>query len=181
MIAVSVNVSGLNAALNKMQALPAQIAQVLERTTYRIGALVKDAAKQYAPISPNQSMLNQMRQIRLVNAGYSNKKIRRFKKFGKARRKQSASSRPMPGALQNSITMRNTPDYAEVFVPENSPAGKYAVKIHDEKGQTWRNRGPGTVAKGAQADDKFIERAINDNMPEMDRIIEDQIDKVLKG
>ena len=89
----------------------------------------------------------------------------------------------MPGGLQNSITMRNTPEQAEIFVPENSPAGKYAVRIHDMKNQPggWHNRGPGTIAKGAQADEKFIERAINDNMPEIDRIVNDQIDKILKG
>lgn len=42
----------------------------------------------------------------------------------------------------------------------NAEAGKYAKRIHDEKGKTWRKRGPGTVAKGARADDKYIQRAV---------------------
>ena len=183
MIVVNINVSGLADALNKIQALPAEVARVMERTTYRIGALVKDTAKQYSPISPGTMLQNQMRTVRLVNKGYSNRQIRRFRKFGKARRKPNASSRPMPGALQNSITMRNTSDRVEIFVPENSPAGKYAIYIHDMKNQIggWRNRGSGTIAKGAQADEKFIERAIHDNMVEIERIVNDQFDKALRG
>ena len=49
---------------------------------------------------------------------------------------------------------------AEVYVAANAEAGKYAKRIHDEKGKTWRKRGPGTVAKGARADDKYILRAV---------------------
>lgn len=41
---------------------------------------------------------------------------------------------------------------------DERPGGKYALRIHDEKGKAWRRRGPGTVAKGARADDKFILR-----------------------
>lgn len=181
MITVDIDVTGLKEAFIKMQTLPEKVNKIMFRTSYRVAALIKDTASWYAPISPTQSMLNQMRMIRLVNAGYSNKQIRKFARAGKKRRKPNASSRPMPGALQNSITFRYAPDFAEVYVPSNSPAGSYAVKIHDEKGKTWRNRGFGTQAKGAQADEKFIERAMNDNILNINRIIDDQMLKLLKG
>lgn len=64
-----------------------------------------------------------------------------------------------PGGLMRSIMLETGDDYAEVFVASNSEGAAYAVKIHDEKGVTWKHRGPGTQAKGPQADDKFIERA----------------------
>jgi len=54
---------------------------------------------------------------------------------------------------------RADPDHVDVFVPSGSPANEYAGKMHDEKGSSWQKRGPGTVAKGAQADDEFISRA----------------------
>ena len=53
-----------------------------------------------------------------------------------------------------------SPDHVSIMVPSNSPAGKYAGYIHDEKGSKWFKRGVGTIAKGPQADEKFIPRAI---------------------
>lgn len=64
-----------------------------------------------------------------------------------------------PGGLERSIMMEFGDDHVDVFVASNAEAGSYAEKMHNEKGKTWRERGPGTQAKGPQADDKFIERA----------------------
>lgn len=81
------------------------------------------------------------------------------------RKKRTDRKNFFPGGLEKSIEVRYDAEKmaAVVFVRENSYAGKYARKIHDEKGRTWRNRGPGTIAKGDRADDKFISRAIADN------------------
>lgn len=92
-----------------------------------------------------------------------------------------STTRPMPGGLMRSIEMSSDAEKAEIYVPANSPAGKYAKRIHDEKGVTWRERGPGTQAKGPLADDKFIERAITDNQAEITRIIEDQMQRFVGG
>ena len=46
---------------------------------------------------------------------------------------------------------------------------------------TWRNRGPGTVAKGDRADDKFIERAIRDNEGAFLEILTDEFRKAIGG
>ena len=67
-----------------------------------------------------------------------------------------------------------------VFVASNSQAGRYARRIHDEKGVTWRNRGPGTIAKGARADEKFIERAIKDNVQKFRDFIEHHLNAALR-
>lgn len=77
-----------------------------------------------------------------------------------------------------SINFASDASKAEVFVPSNSEAGKYARRIHEEKGLTWWRRGPGTEAKGAQADHKFILRAIEDEDSNMMKIIDSEMEKV---
>ena len=76
-----------------------------------------------------------------------------------ARAGKANALRLNPGGLGRSIMMEYGDDHVEVFVPSNSEGAGYAEKIHNEKGKTWKERGPGTQAKGPQADDKFIERA----------------------
>ncbi len=121
---------------------------------------VWNLARHYAPISPTQAQ---------------KKAARKTKR--KVRRKATATSRAKPGGLFRSIEWY-AGDYASVFVAANSEAGKYAKKIHDEKFKTWKKRGIGTVAKGTQADEKFIERALRDSQPEIDRIFEAKISRV---
>ena len=98
------------------------------------------------------------------------------------KRKKRTSRKMMPGGLEKSIFFEVKPygvkDYvASVFVPSNSFAAKYAKRIHDDKGRTWQKRGPGTVAKGARADEKFIERAIKDNVDKYTAIFLDETRK----
>ena len=93
------------------------------------------------------------------------------------KRKQRTARKMYPGGLEKSIEHTVLFDTCFVFVAENSYAGKYAAKIHDEKGITWRNRGPGTIAKGPRADEKFIERAVFDNQENFRRIFEDELRK----
>ena len=85
----------------------------------------------------------------------------------------------LPGGLEKSIEYEADETHCSVFVAANSQAGRYAKRIHDEKGITWRNRGAGTVAKGPRADEKFIERAIRDNAQTFGAIVEDELRKAL--
>lgn len=110
-----------------------------------MGKAIVARAREYCPISPKQGQLNALRK--------TNRHVHR---------KARATSRANPGGLYRSITCEATDDYVDVFVPLDSEAGAYAYRIEMEKGLTWQKRGPGTVAKGAQADAKFIERAIDD-------------------
>ena len=85
-----------------------------------------------------------------------------------------------PGGLMRSITFASDAEKAEVFVASNSEAGKYAKKMHDDKGLSWWNRGPGTEAKGPQADHKFILRAIQDEGENMAKIIDSEMEKATR-
>lgn len=74
---------------------------------------------------------------------------------------------------------------ATIYVAENgycrSPKGyNYAKRIHDEKGSKWWKRGAGTIAKGARADEKFIERAVKDNADKYQGLIEKAVAKALQ-
>lgn len=95
------------------------------------------------------------------------------------KRKKRTARRMLPGGLERSIQYESDDARCSVFVASNSEAGKYAKRIHDEKGVTWRNRGPGTINKGARADEKFIERAVRDNLPKIQAAFDDELRKAL--
>jgi hypothetical protein len=140
------------------------------RANYRVAQLVKDTAVKYAPKSPTQA--EKRKRSNATAAQWD---------AAKARRSSRSTSRATPGGLMRSISAKSTEAYAEIFVAANSEAGKYAFGIHELKGRVWRKRGPGTVAKGAKADDKFITRAIDDRAKDIANIHRDAIDKALRS
>ena len=149
-------------------ALPAKIGRAMNRALFQIGLIWQREAVANAPRSPKASEIRAVRRAKWEAKG--KKPTKKQKAAWKARINPRAKSRPAPGGLERSISMwsRANPNwensFVEVFVKQGAEAGKYAKKIHDEKGKSWRNRGPGTIAKGARADDKFIERARDDNL-----------------
>lgn len=143
---VAITLTGVKEALETLNRVAKDGPAASFRALRSIGILVEREAKRNAPKSPSRGQLNRLRKTRR-----------------KVTRKARATSRPSPGGLERSIEREVTPDSARIFVASNSEAGKYGAKIHDEKGTTWRRRGPGTQAKGGRADDKFILRAIVDN------------------
>ena len=126
----------------------------------RCGRIVVDTAKLYAPRSPTKEEFS-----------------RTLKRKRQTDRRDFA-----PGGLEKSIEFSVAADSCTVFVRDNSYAGKYAKRIHDERGVTWHNRGPGTIAKGQQAREKFIERAIetHEKNGDIDRIFDHAIAKAIK-
>lgn len=84
-------------------------------------------------------------------------------------RRKRTRQQANPGGLERSIRLEVKDDRAVIYVAENSEARdrhsgfNYARRIHDEKGKKWWKRGAGTIAKGARADEKFIERAVFGN------------------
>jgi hypothetical protein len=145
----------------------ADVRPMLLRAHTRMGAKVLATARLYSPKSPT-----------LQERKKSSKATKAQWAAAAKRKSATATSRAMPGTLQNSIMLLATAKIAEVFVPINSPAGAYAWKIHEEWGKTWFYRGVGTIAKGPQADHKFIERAINDNEQALVSILDSEIDKL---
>lgn len=151
-----VDISGVSRLLDRLGRL-APLAAV--RALSRCGLIAVREAKDNAPISPDNQILS-----------------------ATLRRKRRTARKTTPGGLEQSISHEvrggNAPE-CSVFVASNAPAGKYARRIHDEKGVTWHRRGPGTVAKGQRADDKFIERAIRDNHEAFLRCFKDEIERTL--
>ncbi len=140
---------------------------VLRRGLSRIGLVAQREAKAYAPRSPT------MKQISAT-----------------LKRKRRTAQRAYPGNLEKSVEFEVGAAaggglVCSVFVAANglsrSPSGyNYAPRIHDERYKSWRNLGPGSIAKNAsgKVGEKFIERAIADNAPKFLRIIEDEARKI---
>lgn len=92
-----------------------------------------------------------------------------------------------PGGLERSIKAEHGKAsngvFASVFVATNAEGAKYAVKIHDERGKTWQNLGPGSIKKseGRHVADKYIERPRDENIDEYGRLIERRLAKHFKA
>ena len=117
--------------------------------------IVHREAVKNAPVSP-------------TNAQYSKAVLKR---------KKRTARRLHPGGLSRSIEWDAIGDYGTIYVASNSEAAKYAKVIHDERYKRWKNRGPGTIAKGSRAKEKFIERALSDNEAKIGGILEKAIKK----
>lgn len=120
----------------------------------KVGLLVQGDAVENSPISMTKSQY--LKTLKPQNRKKSKAKSENFQ----------------PGSLEKSIKHQLvSSSEVDVFTATNAGVGEYAVRIHDEKGTSWRNRGPGTVAKGGKADHKFIERAISDNEDSIGELI----------
>jgi hypothetical protein len=136
--------------------------KLLQPTMKRIGLHAMREAKANAPRSPTARQIS----ATLV-------------------RKRRTKRKPTPGGLEKSITYSvefgSTQQMeAHIFVPRNSAAGAYARVIHDMKGVRWHNRGIGTRAKGARADEKFVARAVKDNLRRYSQLIALTVEKATK-
>jgi hypothetical protein len=120
-----------------------------------------------APRGPTQAQLNKAQKERYVAKHGSAKGFNKHKALGMALRNPNSHSRPAPGGLEKSIKAQTvgaqnaSEMQAVIYVAANAPAGKYAKRIHDDKGKSWHKRGLGTVAKGVRADELFIKRAVD--------------------
>ncbi len=157
-----ITLHGLQEALNTLAELTRNSETAMKRANFRIATLNRDAIRlQYAPRSPTMGDLSKL-----------------LKRKKKATR--SGSNRPAPGGLEKSIEFEATAEEAIIYVADNSPAGKYAFKIHELKGSAWFKRGPGTISKGPKADDQFITRGIRDNAENSFLILKDMQEKAMK-
>jgi len=103
---------------------------------------------------------------------------------GRLKRKKRTVSRKFPGNLEKSISCEHDERHASVYVATNalcvSKGGfNYAKKIHDERGKSWFKLGAGSVAKGGKVGEKYIERAIYDNVGWCLRAITGRLNAVL--
>jgi hypothetical protein len=152
---MEISVSGEKELLQWIDNISHQCPIAAKRAMVRCGLLAVREAKANAPRSPTNKILSST-----------------------LKRKKRTSRKTTPGGLEKSIEYEASPVHCSVYVARNSFAGKYAKRIHDEKGSSWRNRGAGTVAKGSRADDKFILRAIQDNEGNFIKIIQSEMGKI---
>jgi hypothetical protein len=150
------DIQGLDAVNAAIRDLSKVAPTAARRAMSRCGLIAVREAKANAPKSPTMKQLS-----------------------ATLKRKKRTTRRLMPGGLERSIAYEASETGCSVFVASNAEAGRYAKRIHDEKGITWRNRGPGTIAKGPRADEKFIERAIRDNAQNFALIVDDEVRKAL--
>ena len=160
------------------------VLKAAHRGTVRAGLKTAELARNYAPRSPSEAEKRMAkRDPRPAKKSRLARAVKAVKKFLKkilTRKKRASSGKAhaVPGGLEKSIEAASIREGCSIFVASNSPAGKYAKRIHDEKGEKWWKRGPGTVRKGAQADEKFIERALRDRAQQNINLIMGEILKV---
>lgn len=190
---ITVTIPGLDGAIADLARVSSDLPASLGRAMFRVGGLVKKTAVEYAPISPSTTMLRKFLKLGgQAGTTYTLKATRRrqaqdvtLTRFYADRLQRDyyqldnprSTTRPSPGGLMRSITFQASAKRVEIFVPANSPAGEYAFRIHEEFGVTWFHRGPGTQAKGPQAREKFIERAITDSGTAIVGIVRDEVSK----
>lgn len=160
-----VHINGVSMVIGMLNHLPERQDRAIRAALVSCGKLAMREAKDNAPVSPKNSILS-----------------------ATLKRKKRTARKTFPGGLEKSIQyeVQGVGKNAEcsVFVASNGHATTekgycYAPRIHDEKGKTWHKRGPGTIAKGQRADDKFIERAIRDNQKTFLKYFQHEIRKAL--
>ncbi len=142
--------------MRRLRGMSLRLSSAGHRAGKRVGLHCVREAKANAPRSPTKAQYSKT---------LKRKKITSRRQF-------------FAGGLEKSIAFEILPDGdVSVFVAKNSYAAAYARYIHDEKGVRWHKRGVGTIAKGARADEKFIERAVRDNVEKYEKIYEQEINR----
>jgi len=183
MTGIIVEIMGIEEVGRRIKGLHPSVRSAVEGTIKTCAIIAKDEAVKNAPIAPTQEQRNRAMHLWKPMRSDVNR-LTRKDKFGKRRYRKRGRKpdavRASPGGLRNSITAYADGLEACVFVPRISEAGKYARRIHDEKGRTWFKRGLGTVAMGVRADAKFIERALASNEKKFYRLIKKAVSEGLK-
>lgn len=158
-------IRGLTELLKSMMLVDQKVRGVVTTALTFGSGKIRTRAQEYCPISPTQAQKNRLR-----------------KTTRKVTRKATTISRVKPGGLRRSIDFEVDRDAlsASIFVASNSEGGAYAQYIHDGRGTSWNNLGPGSVAanKSGEVDGKFIERAVNAEAEELLKYIDAKLRKI---
>ena len=131
--------------------------KIINKMFKKIGAIILGVSRAYAPRSMTKGEY-----LSTLKGGVTKRNTSSF----------------TTGNLKKSITVEVKSDRVEIGVPSNSPAGKYAEKMHDEKGRSWRRLG---WQNDQKATDKFIFKAFADKRREINKEVETMLDDVIKG
>lgn len=140
------------------------------------GDWMAQASHTYAPVSPTQDEIDRER---------ARRKGVRVSKVRKTRLRRKTKNKPTPGGLERSIHAVCEGEGEDMkvscYVRTPSEAQDYANVIHNAKGTRWFNRGIGTREKGEKADEKFIERARDENLKRYFAAIDKAIQRRILG
>ena len=164
MIELDATLKNVEQAFTELRRVAKDVPKASRRALTRIARIAHREARKNAPHGPSASQIKAKRKTKR-----------------KVKRKNRAYSRPAPGGLERSLAYTADQNEAVIFVAANSEAGKYGYRLHEEKGLTWKKRGPGTQAKGARADDKFITRAVINNEGNFLEILTDEVKTAVAG
>ena len=153
-----VSIHGADAVAKYLDAVQKEAQRMIGLALKKCGQLAAREAKANAPKSPTKTQYSATLK----------------------RKRRTARKSFTPGGLEKSIEYEVQGDKCSVFVAANSFAGKYAKRIHDERYAKWWDRGPGSIAKGRRAREKFIERAVMENESKFHTIIDEEIRKAIQ-
>ena len=154
---VKVNTTELTRLMKKINRVSKKSPSLIKKMFTDIGQMVQEKAAELAPRS-----MTKAEYVSTLKGGVTKRKTSSFTST----------------ALQKSIRFDVKKNRVEIGVPSNSPAGKYAEKMHDEKGKSWDNLGK---QNDPVATDKFIFKAYNEESKAIEKELEHLLDKVIKG
>lgn len=131
---------------------PANIKKMLEK----VGVIVKGKSVTYAPRSMTKSQY-----------------VSTLK--GKKTKRKTSSFHP--GQLKGSVTMEESKNRVDIGVPSNIPAGKYAEKMHDDRGGSWKNL---NKFNDPEATDKYIYKAYEDSEENVERALDAFLETLIR-
>ena len=154
----------------------------IQAAVFDVAQHAKATAISYAPKSPTDEQMDAARKaVRKARIAAGKRVVKKPRKHKLARRRE-------PGGLERSIREEHSAkgnDYImRVFVPESgAEASAYAKRIHDERGVTWRNLGPGSIAKDAGRGivrEKYLSRVLDDYGAKYKKALERAVKEGLK-
>ena len=151
---LSVSVENGREVSRQLRAITGALPDQIDKGLVEVGRIVEGEAKMRAPQSPTKAQARA--------AGIS------------ARRGRA------PGTLTRAIKM--VKKRGEVIVGVMSGAAlKYANYIHNGQGTLWHKIGPGSKAKQGRAKvgGEFLTRAYDENVDDLQRVFESEIEKAL--
>jgi len=157
LMSVTINDKELISLMKKFERVGKKNPKIISKMLKKVGVIIQGKAEKYAPRSKTKGEY-----IRTL-------------KGGKTKRKASSFT---VGNLKKSITLEQKKNSVEIGVPINAPGGKYAEKMHDEKGKTWEELGDQNTNK---ATDKYIFKAYDDSKSEINKELNHMLDEVIKG
>ena len=137
--------------------------KIITKMFKKIGSKVGGVAKEYAPRSMTKSEY-----VSTLVGGVTERDTSSF----------------TSGNLKKSITVEvkgksGNADYSvEIGVPSNSPAGKYAEKMHDEHGKSWNFLG---WQNDSKATHKYIFKAYDDSKSVIERELKNMLNGIVKS